>query len=71
MPWVIEIVMIKREAALQAAGNLGMRPLPVAPFGERPDGWQIVASGQLLEKKVGERCRGLTNNDAWMPTSFD
>ena len=55
VPRVLEVVVIERKAALQAAGEFGMRLLPCAPFGERAHRRQIVTVAELFEEEIGER----------------
>ena len=63
-------VMIKREAALQPAGDLRMALLPGAPLGEGAHGRQIVAVAQFFEDEVGQRRGRFSDGEARMFSLF-
>src|ERR1700721_2006914 len=54
--WATEFMMEERKTALQAAGNLGIMPLPSTPLGEGKQRGQVVAGSELLQQKVREWC---------------
>ncbi len=59
------------ESALEAAGHVGPRPLPRAPFRERADPRQVVAIGELFEEQVGQWRRGLADREPRMTAALD
>ena len=68
---LIQMVVIKSEAALEAACDLRMGALPGAPFRKRAHGGQIVKVTELFEEKVGERGGGFSDDDAWVLSLLD
>ena len=64
-------VRVEREAALQAAGDLGALALPRSPGGERPDARQVVTRAEILEEEVGERRRGLSDRKPRVRSAFE
>jgi len=68
--WQADLMMVKREAAFQAAGNLRICLLPRPPFGQWQQPRQIVSARQLLQQKVRQRRGGFTNDKPRMPAAL-
>ena len=68
---IVEVVMVEGKAALQAAGDPGISPLPGSPLRERPHGRQIVTITELFEKQVGEWRGGFSDDDAGVCSLLD
>ena len=63
-------MMIKRETALEAAGDFRVNALPGAPLGERRNLWQVVAASQFIQQEVRERSGRLSDDEPGMPAAL-
>ena len=61
---LVESMEEEREPALEAAGDVRMRPLPRAPLRERADLRQVVAIGELFEQQIGQRRRRFADGES-------
>ena len=63
--------MVEGEAALEAAGYVGMGLLPGSPLCQGTNGGEIVAGGEVFEQQIGERGGGFADDHARMPAALD
>jgi len=66
-----ENVVIKREAAFEAARHVRIGPLPAAPFGQRRNAGQVITRRQTFQQDVGQRRRRFADGKARVLVFFE
>src|ERR1035438_2329639 len=68
-PVLLQVMVVEGKAALQSTSNFGVSVLPGAPLRERPQCRQIIAGSEVLQKKIGKRCRRFSDDQPRMLAS--
>ena len=71
MSRLVETVVEKGEAAIEAASDFGMLPLPCPPLRERGKSRQVVVANQLFQQQVRERGGRLADDEARMTSALE